>query len=199
MMQHQQLNQRKYKFVAPQNFFKSQSDILMTSPITSPAFLELQRLRNLNFDASNRIYHRRRICITYIQHLQTEMIKCQEKKPRIICLWENPFTASYFEDLFWLLNGSQLSTSFCKQMTGSSMLKTGRQHVDHLVYHLICLCRSVFAKAALFKTQNPCNHFNWKLIDVNWYLSTNSSLSLSIDQSLVHTKWCKWTWKKNAF
>ena len=83
MMQHQQLNQRKYKFVAPQNFFKSQSDILMTSPITSPAFLELQRLLNLNFDASNRIYHRRRICITYIQHLQTEMKKCQEKKTKI--------------------------------------------------------------------------------------------------------------------
>jgi len=184
MMQHQQLNQRKYKFVAPQNFFKSQSDILITSPITSPAFLELQRLLNLNFDASNRIYHRRRLCIMYIQNLQTEMIKYQEKKPGIIWLWENPFTASYFEDLFELLIGSQLSKSFCKQMTGSSMLKTGRQQVDHLVYHLICLCSSVFAKAALFKTQNPCNHFNWKSIDVNWYL-VNKQFIITVHRPIV--------------
>lgn len=139
----------------------------MASPITSPAFLELQRLLNLNFDASNRIYHRRRICIMYIQHLQTEMIKCQEKKPRIIVYEKIHSQLPILRAWDWLLIGSQLSTSFCKQMTGSSMLKTGRQQVDHLVYHLICLCRSVFAKAASFKTQNPCNHFNWKSIDVN--------------------------------
>lgn len=172
----------------------------MTSPITSPAFLELQRLLNLNFDASNRIYHRRRTCIMYIQHLQTEMIKCQEKKPRIICLWENPFTASYFEDLFWLLNGSQLSTSFCKQMTGSSMLKTGRQQVDHLVYLIWsayvaqCLQRRLCLKLKIHATISTGS----QLMSTDIW-STNSSLSLSIDQSLVHTKWCKWTWKENAF
>jgi hypothetical protein len=120
----------------------------------------------------------------YIQNLQTEMIKYQEKKPGIIWLWENPFTASYFEDLFELLIGSQLSKSFCKQMTGSSMLKTGRQQVDHLVYHLICLCSSVFAKAALFKTQNPCNHFNWKSIDVNWYL-VNKQFIITVHRPIV--------------
>lgn len=110
--------------------------------------------------------------------------KMSRKKPRIIVYEKIHSQLPILRAWDWLLIGSQLSTSFCKQMTGSSMLKTGRQQVDHLVYHLICLCRSVFAKAASFKTQNPCNHFNWKSIDVNWYL-VNKQFIITVHRPIV--------------
>lgn len=117
-----------------------------------------------------------------------------------------PMTKPIHSFIFWGLDWFQLGLNSQQvvaskwQTAGSSVLKTGRQEVDHHVYHLIDFVVQCVQRWLAWEPK-ALHHFNWVSIDVNCHLVHKQFVNTVHREKTkpVDTKSCKWTWKENRF